>query len=154
MQLRKPLSVKSAQQGVVLLEALIAILIFSFAILGIIGLQAAMVKNTAESKYRGEASYLANQTIGLMWTNPQLIEPNVASSVVQNTFSSPTNALGLLPNIGNLLPNGVSIVQPLGQPVGTTLATVGYQYAITVSWQAPGEQQPHSVTTLASIGGN
>ena len=37
------------QKGIVLLEALIAILIFSFGILAIAGLQGAMVKNTSRT---------------------------------------------------------------------------------------------------------
>ena len=51
---------QSVQRGVVLIEALVAILIFSVGILAIVGLQANMIKNTAEAKYRSEASYIAN----------------------------------------------------------------------------------------------
>ena len=36
------------QNGIALLEALIAILIFSFGVLGIVGLQGAMVKGTTQ----------------------------------------------------------------------------------------------------------
>ena len=54
---------KSTQQGVVLLEAMIAILIFSVGVLAIVGLQAAMIKNTSESKYRADASYIAQHQL-------------------------------------------------------------------------------------------
>ena len=47
----------AAQQGVVLLESLIAILIFSMGILALVGLQAAMISNTSNAKYRADASY-------------------------------------------------------------------------------------------------
>lgn len=59
--------IKSTQQGVVILEVMIAILIFSMGVLSILGLQAAMIKNTADSEFRTEASYLAQQQIGLLW---------------------------------------------------------------------------------------
>ena len=58
------------QQGSVLLEALIAILIFSFGILAITGLQAAMMKNSADATYRAEAAYIVQQRLGQMLVNP------------------------------------------------------------------------------------
>ncbi|MBI5438475.1 MAG: hypothetical protein HY936_05950 [Nitrosomonadales bacterium] len=73
--MHKTSSLKSAQQGLVLLEAMIAILIFSMGILAIVGLQAAMIKNTADSKSRVEASYIAKQRIGLMWSDPNNLRP-------------------------------------------------------------------------------
>lgn len=60
----------SSQQGVFLLEALIAILIFSFGVLGLMGLQGAMVKSTTDSRSRSEANYLVQQRLGRIWTNP------------------------------------------------------------------------------------
>lgn len=51
------------QSGVILLEALLAILIFSLGILALVGLQAAAVKQSADAKYRTEAALLANEVI-------------------------------------------------------------------------------------------
>lgn len=61
---------KKSQKGAVLLEALIAVLIFSFGILAISGLQGAMMKNTADATYRSEAAYVVQQQLGLMLSNP------------------------------------------------------------------------------------
>jgi type IV pilus assembly protein PilV len=55
------------QRGVMLLEALISILIFSIGILAIIGLQVNSIKLANDSKYRADASLLANQIVGAMW---------------------------------------------------------------------------------------
>lgn len=57
------------QNGVILIEALIGILIFSIGILALIGMQAAAMKNTADAKYRSEAAFLANQIIGQIWSD-------------------------------------------------------------------------------------
>lgn len=119
-------SLKSAQQGVVLLEAMIAILIFSMGVLAIVGLQAAMIKNTADSKYRADASFIAQQRIGTMWSDPD----NLASYLEANT------------DISALLPGGTRTVT---QPVAG-------QFMVTVTWQVPGETQ-HNFTTTASITG-
>jgi type IV pilus assembly protein PilV len=57
------------QQGSFLLEALVAILIFSMGVLAIVGMQTAAIKNSSESKYRSDANLLANQLIGQMWVS-------------------------------------------------------------------------------------
>ncbi len=127
MKKQKIFSAKSAQQGVVLLEALIAILIFSMGILALVGLQAAMLKSASDSKYRADASYIAQQRIGQIWSDPD----NAATYVEPNPGT----------DISALLPSGRRIVT---QAAG--------QFTITVTWQAPGEGQ-HNFTTFASIAG-
>ena len=69
------------QQGVALLEALIAVLIFSIGILAVIGLQATSVRLTTDAKYRADASFLANQALGRVWADPG----NLAAYVEANT---------------------------------------------------------------------
>ncbi|HQS58186.1 MAG: prepilin-type cleavage/methylation domain-containing protein [Gallionellales bacterium 35-53-114] len=120
---------KSAQQGVVLLEAMIAILIFSFAVLGIVGLQAAMIKNTSESQYRAEASLVAQQKIGEMWSRPDPLL--IAADLAEGTVNIP------------LLPGGTRTVVATGVP---------NEYLVTVTWQSPGEPQ-HNFTTIVTISG-
>ncbi|GEM_PF-204963 len=64
---------KDAQQGSILLESLIAFLIFSMAILGVIGLQATTINNTLEARYRTDAAFLSNQILAQIWTDPLVI---------------------------------------------------------------------------------
>jgi type IV pilus assembly protein PilV len=121
-----------SQQGVVLIEALIAILIFSLGVLAIVGLQANMIQNTAESKYRSEASYIAQARIGQMWADPA----NLASYVETDT------------DISTLLPAGKRSV---AQPDPTNKPS---EYRITVKWQAPGPNSTQrNFTTLVNISG-
>lgn len=126
MNIQKTLPAKSAQQGVVLVEAMIAILIFSMSVLAIVGLQAAMIKNTADSKYRADAGYIAQQQIGQLWSDPDNLPAE----------GSTTN-----PDISSLLPNGT-----------LAITRAGNQFTVTVTWQAPGEAA-HNHTTIASIAG-
>lgn len=121
-QIMKKAPQAKLQQGAVLLEALIAIVIFSFGILALAGLQGAMVKNTTDSNYRSEASYLAQQQLGLMWADPN----NLA------------NYLGTTPVAK--LPNGsMTVTEP----------TTG-RIEISVTWQTPGEPQ-HNFQTNAYV---
>ena len=123
---RNNIPTKSAQEGVVIIEAMVAILIFSFAILGIVGLQAAMIKHTAESKYRADASYIAQQKIGLLWANPA------------DLINSPLIAQNQ--NIDNLLPNGTM-----------DIVLAGPQLTVSINWQAPGDKELHTYSTSTSI---
>lgn len=115
------------QQGVVLLESLIAILIFSMGILALMGLQAAMISNTTDAKYRADAAYIAQQRLGDMWANPT----NLASFVEANT------------DISAQLPNGTRTV---------TLPAAS-QVQVAVTWQVPGKPDTHNVTINARIAG-
>jgi type IV pilus assembly protein PilV len=119
----------SSQQGVVIIEALIAILIFSFGVLGIVGMQANMIRNTSDSKFRADAAYIAQQRIGLMWTDPV------------NVLNYLEPAPGT--DISDLLPNGRRTVD---QPVAG-------QYVVTITWQQPGEAQHNFTTTATIVGG-
>lgn len=110
-----------AQQGVVLLESLIAILIFSMGVLALVGLQAAMIRNTTASNFRAEASHIAQQTLGQLWANPTNVV--AADAVIAE------------------LPNGRSSV---------TIPAAG-QVRIVITWQQPGEAEVHNVTTNARI---
>lgn len=60
------------QSGVMLLEALIAILIFSLGVLGVVGMQASAVNASRDAKYRSDAGLLANELIGEMWSSDRL----------------------------------------------------------------------------------
>ena len=121
-------SAYTPQNGVALLEALIAVLIFSLGVLGIVGLQATMIKNTSDAKYRSEASYLALQRIGEMWATPD----NLAGFIENEADISATTSL----------PSAKRTVQQ----------TVTGTYVVTITWQQPGEGQ-RNVTTTANITG-
>jgi type IV pilus assembly protein PilV len=61
------ISTQGAQSGVMLIEALLALLIFSLGVLGIVGLQSTATKISGDSRYRSEAALMANELVGKMW---------------------------------------------------------------------------------------
>lgn len=56
------------QEGVFLLEALIAILIFAVGILGIVALGATAVATQSDAQYRTEAARVADNIVSAIWT--------------------------------------------------------------------------------------
>lgn len=99
------------QQGATLIEALVAVLIFSIGILAVIGIQALAVQVTADAKYRADASFIANQALGRIWGDPT----NLASFAEDHVSIDD-------------LPNGKRTVEINGDRV-----------TVTVNWQQPGE---------------
>src|ERR1700741_1583686 len=91
---------RRGQAGVMLLEALIGILIFSIGILALMGMQATAMRATIDSKYRSEASFLANEIIGDMWVDRGNLNnyatANCSSNATCNAWL--TRVQALLPN--------------------------------------------------------
>jgi type IV pilus assembly protein PilV len=135
---------KSSQKqgGFLLLEGLIAILIFSLGILTIIGLQAVVVKEVGESKYRMEAVQFANQLIGEMWAEDR----GTGLTGVSTVFASPsgTRYLAWRSQVtdSSALP-GAAASPP------TVVFGAGNRVTVTIFWQQPGATAAHEylVTT-------
>jgi type IV pilus assembly protein PilV len=124
---------KSAQQGVSIVEALVAILIFSIGVLGIVGMQANMIQNTSEAKNRVDASYIIQQHLGDMWAD---------STKIPAAGSNNTNIV-----IKDKLPDG-----NLNIARGSSVSGTDNLLTFTVTWQEPGKD-PHRLVTTAVIAG-
>jgi type IV pilus assembly protein PilV len=126
------------QRGILLLESLIAILLISFGILGLVALWANSVKNTSEAKYRSDASFLANELIAQMW----LSRPIAVGYTPPATWTARVAAT--LP--GGIAPEVDVIDDPDVPGAGQVQATV------KVNWQLPGHDS-HSFVSIARING-
>ena len=121
-----------SQQGSVLIEALISVLIFSMGILALVGLQAAMLKNTSDSKFRAEASFIAQQRLGEMWANPDNLGNFACNDVSANSCG----------DISAFIPNGTRTVTVDPNRIVT----------VTVGWQAPGmDAHNYAASTHISV---
>jgi type IV pilus assembly protein PilV len=140
---------RNSQQGVMLIEALVGILIFSIGILAMIGMQAVAMRATIDAKYRSEASFLANEIIGTMWVDRTNLNAYATSPASPASCSSPP-ALGDPPSC-----TWISRVQTLlPQATGTNGPTIeisSQQATIIVRWQRPGESTVSNHTVVAQI---
>lgn len=143
------------QQGVLLLEALAAILIFSLGVLAIVQLQAVSIKQSTQAQHRSEAALLANDLIGRMWASdktPATLQANFQSgasagaaytqwlrTVQSSGLPNVSSAAGTLPTV-----SFVSVAAGTGN-------TPSSQATVTVSWRAPGETTAHRYTAVAQI---
>jgi type IV pilus assembly protein PilV len=135
------------QGGVVLIEALLGILIFSIGILALIGMQAVAVQNTADARYRSEAAFLANQAIAQMWVDRANLtlyhDANTGAYAPRTDWRTRVEAA--LPGVdiagGTRVP---SIVLDVANENNVT---------VTVFWLPPGQTQQHQFSISNRING-
>jgi type IV pilus assembly protein PilV len=69
-----------AQRGIVLIDAMVAVVIFSIGVLGMVALQAAAIKLSGDAKYRSDAAMATEQVIAQMWaSDPAALAANFRS---------------------------------------------------------------------------
>lgn len=117
----------SYQRGSVLIEALVAVVIFSMGVLSLVGLQSAMLKNSSDNRYRAEAQLIAQTHIA----NMMAFGGDAAIYIGQVNRSN---------RIGTQLPNGTLIFSPITNSMVT----------VTVGWQLPGGRQ-HQVNASSYL---
>jgi type IV pilus assembly protein PilV len=130
------------QKGSYLLEALIAMLLFAFGILGLIGLLATSVRASNDARYRSEAANLANGMIADMWTMDAPTMGTQFGGGGAKLVAWTDKASSLLPS------SGVTVVLTPG------LSSQSDTVDVTITWQLPGSTEQHNYIMTAQIGKN
>ena len=141
------------QRGFMLIEALIALLIFSIGILGIIGLQASAVKQSTDARYRSEAAQLADQLISQMWTSTDRSPATLAASY-NSCGAGCTGYATWLARVKQVLP-GVSDDAGSDTAPVVDVSNPGAIVTVRLRWRQPGDdpnEPPHSYNVQAQIG--
>jgi len=142
------------QRGVMLIEALVAILIFSIGILAVVGMQAIAIKDVTSAKYRSEAAFLVQELLSQMWTD----NGNISAYAYTGAGAPPAKIQVWVNKVQSRLPDGANQfpVVTLTNPVPAAPAVpTGATVQITVKWRLPEEVtqnlQPHSHTVIAYV---
>jgi type IV pilus assembly protein PilV len=156
------------QAGMMLLEALVGILIFSIGILALVAMQARSVSTLADAQYRVEAVNLSNRLLSQIWVNADRSnDAALQTSLLQfqhqaggapcdfNGGIAPSPiATAWLGMVQPLLPGAsdARYQQVLVEPV--IGATTVNRVTITLCWVAPNEpagSAPHRHTVVAYV---
>ena len=135
------------QSGVVLLEALVAILIFSFGVLGLVGILAGSIRATNDARYRAEAANLAQGLVGAMWST------RAADLDAQFGAGGP-QLVAWQTQVANLLPQATGANVPIVDLTQPGLSAQSRSVVVTMFWQLPGESGRHQLLITAQIGKN
>lgn len=125
------------QQGSAILEALIAISLFSVGVLALIGLQSAMVKQGSQAQFRAEAIALADEINGLMWSDAAHLASFRIADCTEESSNLQADAWRI--QVQQRIPKGCGKV-----------TVVGNEVTIFISWQV-GREGINSHTFTTSI---
>lgn len=140
---------RAPARGFMLIEALVAIVIFTVGVLGIVGLQASMTKATSQSKMRADAAFLAQQLIGTMWADAANLDKYATGvACTGNARCSQWESL-----VASVLPGGTANVTVAVTVDALTLKVTKAEPTIRITWTPPGESA-HSYSTQSTISVN
>lgn len=130
--------------GFVLIEVLISVLIFAVGVLALVGLQVSMTRAQTESKVRADASYLANELVGLMWADASNL-----NNYDDTTCASSNQCASWKNKVQHALPSGNAAVTV------TTAAGVDQgKVTILITWTATsGESHKYQTVTWVKTAG-
>jgi len=125
--------IRSSQRGLTLIEVMVVVLIFSFGMLGLVGLQARAFQFSVNAEDSNRAALLASELASAMWNNNST---TLAAGVITTWQARLADATG------RGLPNGQGAVVVNGNVA-----------SITVQWLPPGQDAaaPHRYVTEVLI---
>ena len=145
---------QGGERGVMLIEALVAILIFSIGILAVVGMQAIAIKDVTSAKYRSEAAFLTQELLSQMWTD----NGNIGTYAYTGAGAPPAKIQVWVNKVQSTLPDGANqlpsvTLTNLVPPAAA--APTGATVQITVRWRTPEEVTQnlpaHTHTVIAYV---
>lgn len=130
------------QCGSALIEGLLSLIIFSIALIGLLSLLSAALVESGNARYRTEASLLASDLVGRMWSGDRSL------TSLQGRFGNATASeyQQWLQRVQATLPGaGLAANTP------TVAIDTDRNVTITLGWQAPGETTSHQLVVAARV---
>ncbi|HYR16321.1 MAG TPA: type IV pilus modification protein PilV [Mycobacterium sp.] len=124
-------------RGMTLIEVLVAMTIFAFGILGMLGMQARAISELSDAKYRTDATLLADALINDVWAD----RANIANYAYGGTGSAPAKVQPWLSQVQAVLPKANAFVTVNG----------GNQVTVQVTWQPLNAATQHQHTEIATV---
>lgn len=152
----------TVQRGFMLLEVLVAILIFAVGVLGLVSLQANAVQQSSLTKYRTDATMLANELVGQMLVGDRSFAALTAgydsATAGPNYTAWKAKAETLLPGADTYAPTVEltqiapldNIVAGASAPADPTLRP-STRVTITVRWKLPQDVSGDPVRSYVMI---
>jgi len=140
------------QKGTTLLEALIALAILSFAILGLMALQTSLLRQTGQSKSRVQATLLAQNLMGLISVNKDQASCYLTTGASCSSTDASTQMTTWKNEVLAALPNATSTevlaAMPSSQNPSVVLGSDN-SITITLGWK---DKSDSAVRNLIIVG--
>ncbi|HQR03445.1 MAG: hypothetical protein JSR19_13105 [Proteobacteria bacterium] len=121
---------KATQHGAFILEALVSVLLLSIGLISLMMMATQAASQTGQAKFRNDASYLAGELIGEVWTSPA---PSAFNTSAWQT------------RVSNLIPGGD------GSGTTITPSGSGAMVSIVITWPDKKTNTTHQYLTTAQV---
>ena len=145
--------------GFVLLDALVAVVIFSIGILGMVALQASAVSMTTGANYRINAAILTDQVIAQMWgdsinnLNADYAGTNGTGGTQYTNWLNTIDCSSGSTASFNCLPGAKANPPTIDvRQTNKTQRPNDYQVTVTIHWRAPDDPNVHTYVAITQIG--
>jgi type IV pilus assembly protein PilV len=135
-----------------MLEAMVALLVFAIGILGLVAAQSATLKDASSARYRGMAAALASDLVSRMWMSDR------QAATLQSSFASGAAGTGYASWLAQVQASGMPGVDEHPPEVsfetaagGGSTASASSRATIKLHWQVPGDAHVHTYTMLAQL---
>jgi len=139
---------KRYQHGGGLVEGLVSLTILSVGLLGMAGMQSALIQEGTESRSRMQAGFLASSVLGMAAANPE----NVGCFIVNSTQSVPcispdaqAQATSWTDQVGSALPGSATV------PPSVAYDAASGQLTVTLRWQMRGDTTVHNFIAATQV---
>ena len=141
-----------ADAGFMLLECLMAILIVSFGVIGVMNLQANAIVETRDAGMRSKAGLLADEMVGILWADranlPSYAMNDAAASVACGTGSNASSK----PAVQQWLEKVKTL--PLAGSYAQSISVAGNNVVtVRLCWKGPQDKTPNTHSAYAQIQG-
>jgi type IV pilus assembly protein PilV len=135
------------QGGVMLLEAMIGILIFSLGVLALVAMQAVSISNVSNARFRSEAAFLANEILSQAWVDRGPLGANLTTYKWPGGNAT-VNAWRV--KVEQLLPQANVYTPTITQTAIPGMAR-GQQLTVTIRWKAPDALTPSNHVAIGFV---
>jgi type IV pilus assembly protein PilV len=147
-----------SQAGSVLIETLVALLLFAFGVVSMVALQAASVGFAGQAKSRSDAAFLAEQIVGQMWadkrSNLSSYAHNASGALCNFTGSASANT-SVTSWLGNATKPGSVFHSLPGASASYYQILVGTdkKVQVTLCWKSSADTAPRNFVLATQIDG-
>jgi type IV pilus assembly protein PilV len=134
--------------GVVLIDVLIAVVVFAVGVLAVMALQATAIQQSSQAKYRADATMLANALISRMWLTDRQVATLQATFIAGNAGYDEwlASVAAALPGAAEN-PPAVTVASVAGGPGAPDTARVTVQ----LRWRLPSAAVGDPVNQLVMV---
>ncbi len=133
-------------QGLFLLEALVALLVFAIGTVGLLGVIANALRESGNARWRTEAFGLASSTLSSMWAeDPEAIAARYDATTSGAGYRTLLAAAMRLPGVRALANAPVVTIEDAGGD--------RRRVSVTVYWQLPTEGAAHRASVVGVVPG-